>query len=247
MTTENPPKEGPKAPRRPRSQRSARLSRKTRSAHALAQAVLQALREDPDLAALSTRPALQPLRDQLQEDEEVLAAASRQRIGAARRLQGAASRRHTGAQQLFAACGEIRRRVKVRFRGPRHAELRRAFGEGQAANAAKPETVQALAERVLTGAAQHPAALKEVRVGAATLQRLQQLLDALREGVPERAVLRAERRQVTAELAATAARVHGTCAAILEQAAAALGAPAHQGLQTLRALVEGPSLGRRRG
>lgn len=234
MATENTPKR--------RSQRSARLSRKTRSGHELASALLTLFTDDPTLTELGQQPTMTPLLALLKQDEATLASAAALRIGAARRLQGASSRRHTTAQQLFAGCGEIRRRIKVRFRGPRHEELRRSFGEGHAANAAKPETVLALAEHILRGAALHPEAMKEVRVGPPTLQRLNQLLTTLREGRPERASLRHERHQVHEDLGKTAARVQTTSAALLEQAEALLSPTRSADLQALRllqALVRG--------
>ena len=156
----------------PRSKnQSAHLSRKTRVAHAAGEEILAHLREDPVLRVLAEQQTLKDDVAALKQAVGVLATAPQKRIGAARRLQGAASRRQTAAQQLFAACGEIRRRVKIRFRGPRHQELRQGFGEGLAANASKPETVLCFADQILQSAAQHPDALREVRILPSTIRR----------------------------------------------------------------------------
>ena len=84
--------------------------------------------------------------------------------------KGAPSCRSTGLPAREP--GEIRRRVKIRFRGPRHQELRQGFGEGLAANASKPETVLCFADQILQSAAQHPDALREVRILPSTIRRV---------------------------------------------------------------------------
>src|SRR5437016_2029403 len=104
-------------PKRRRTPKSARLSRHTRAAYQSAQALLSGLHDEkhPSLRALHDEPEARQLIDQLQEDIAILAVAPTLRIGAARRLQGASSRRRTASYTLFEACAEVRRRVKLRF------------------------------------------------------------------------------------------------------------------------------------
>src|SRR5262245_26321434 len=118
-----------KVPRR-RSTRSTQISQKTRAAHEGGQAFMERLQKDPALRVLRDDMEGRKLIEQLHHDLAILAVAPMLRIGAARRLQGASSRRRTTSQSLFEACADIRRRIKNRYRGPRHAALRRAFGEG---------------------------------------------------------------------------------------------------------------------
>ena len=203
MATERPPKKRP--------QRSTQLSRQTRGAQELAELVLNQIHiEGGPLASLAQQDGVEPLLTQLRQDLAVLADAPKLRIGAARRIQGASARRQTMAQQLFAVCAEIRRRVKVRFRGPRHADLRHAFGEGMAANPSKPETVLSLAERICTAAQEssHAEALRTVRIGPPTVQRLTRMLASLREGRPERQDLQGERRRIVGELSTVLSLIH---------------------------------------
>lgn len=208
-----------KAPRR-RSARSAQISKYTRTAFEGGQRLLERMTSDPALAALREDPKVQPLVEQLREDLAILGVAPTLRIGAARRLQGASSRRRTASLALFDACAEIRRRVKLRYRGPRHAELRRAFGEGLPASPAKPETVLLFSQQILAAAPEHVEALRVVRVGPPTLQRVATLQQALRDCAPERVELRAARRQVAENLVQLADRVNDACAALRERAPA---------------------------
>jgi hypothetical protein len=205
--------------KRRRSSKSARLSRHTRAAYQGAQSLLRRIDEHPALRPLGEEPEAQQLIDQLRQDVDILKVAPTLRIGAARRLQGASSRRRTASYALFAACAEVRRRVKLRFRGPRHLALRRAFGEGTPASPAKPESVLVLAEQILSAAPAHATELRQVRIGPPTVQRLTKLRDNLRACAPERVELRAARRQVSDSLAQIADRVGGLCSALLAIAA----------------------------
>lgn len=196
------------APKRKRSAKAHALSLRTRAAYlegrALAEALAAAALPEPEARLLA----------ELQADLETLSQAPTLRIAAARRVQGARSRRQTAAQALFDACAEVRRRVKSRYRGPRHAELRRAFGEGAPASPSKPETVLALAAQVLAAAPQHEAALREVRVGPPTLERIAKLRQELEASASERSDLRRARRATAERLDVLAARVEKTCAAL---------------------------------
>lgn len=78
--------------------------------------------------------------------------------------------------QLYLLCTEIRLRVRRRFHGPAHKELRCAFGEGLPAAPHKPAAVKRLAEQILSGAAAHNNVLGLVRVHAPTLKRMVRLL-----------------------------------------------------------------------
>lgn len=194
---------------RPRKITSSKQSRRTRAAYELGCQLLRRADEDPAWAALAD--ASRPLVEELQQSLEILGMAPQLRIGAARRLQGVASRRRTAAQSLFEICVEIRRRVKQHFRGPKHAELRRAFGEGLPASPAKPGTALQLATQILAGAATYGAELRLVHVRAQTLTRLQRLLDSLRAAIPERGELRSAQQQISHNLRQLAERVEELC------------------------------------
>jgi hypothetical protein len=202
-----------KAPRR-RSAKSAQLSKHTRNAFENGQRFLERVTTDPALTPLREDPEGRQLIEQLRQDLSILGVAPTLRIGAARRLQGASSRRRTASHALFDACAEIRRRVKLRYRGPRHAELRRAFGEGLPASPAKPETVLLFSQQILAAAPDHTDALREVRVGPPTIQRVANLQQSLRDCAPERIELRTARRQVSDNLVQLATRVNSVCVAI---------------------------------
>lgn len=202
-----------KAPKK-RTARSTRLSHQTRAARAQAQALLATLADPAAQAALADNSEAQQLLVQLRQDAAVLSQAPKARIVAARRIQGAASRRQHTAQRLFTVCNEVRRRIKVRFRGPRHAALRRAFGEGIPANPAKPVGIADFAQRVLAAAPFHSEALAAVRVGPPTLRSIEKMLAILQQGRPERTALRGTRRQVVETLGAVAARVNRACEAL---------------------------------
>lgn len=176
-----------------------------------AQKFLQSITINPALQALQENAESRQLVEQLQQDVAILKAAPKLRIGAARRLQGAASRRQTAAQALFDACAAVRRRVKLRYRGPKHAQLRRDFGEGLAASPAKPETVLNFAELILSSAPLHVTELRQVRVGPPTINRIVSLKDNLKEIRPERMELRVARRKVSDNLVAVADRVNTLC------------------------------------
>ncbi|MCS6915086.1 MAG: hypothetical protein RMK29_12340 [Myxococcales bacterium] len=177
--------------------------------------LLERISNDPMLAPLREDAEARHLVEQLRQEVAVLAMAPTLRIGAARRLQGVASRRRTAAHALFAACAEIRRRVKLRYRGPRHQTLRRAFGEGMPASPAKPETVLQFAQQILSAAPHYSSQLREVRVRAPTLQRVANLQKGLRACTPERLELRTARRQISDTLAQTATRANALCAALI--------------------------------
>ncbi len=195
------------------------MSRHTRAALESATTLLTQITTHPSLLGLKENQEARLHLSQLQQDLSILQAAPKLRIGAARRLQGVSSRRHTASQTLFDACAEVRRRVKVRYRGPKHADLRRSFGEGLPASPAKPETVLAFADQVLSAGAARPAELREVRVGPPTLSRIAHLRDGLRELRPERSELRLARRKVSDNLVAVADRVNSTCEALIAIAA----------------------------
>ncbi len=203
-----------KTPKR-RSSKSTQLSRHTRAALETATQLLESITAYPSFSGIKDDPEAGPHLSQLTQDLAILQTAPKLRIGAARRLQGVSSRRQTASQTLFDACAEVRRRVKVRYRGPRHTELRRVFGEGLAASPAKPETVLAFAEQVLRAAVDHDAELRQVRVGPPTLQRLAHLRDGLRDLRPERTELRVARRLVSDNLVAVADRVNEACVALI--------------------------------
>lgn len=202
-----------KSPRR-RSAKSAQLSKHTRTAYENGRRFLDRATSEPALQPLREDPEGQQLLEQLRQDLSVLGVAPTLRIGAARRLQGASSRRRTASHALFDACAEIRRRVKLRYRGPRHGELRRAFGEGLPASPAKPETVLLFSQQILEAAPQHEDALREVRVGPPTIQRVANLQQSLRDCAPERVELRTARRQVSDNLVQLATRVNSVCVAL---------------------------------
>ena len=202
-----------KAPRR-RSAKSAQLSKHTRTAYENGRRLMERVVTDPALSCLKEDPEAQQLLEQLLQDLAILGVAPTLRIGAARRLQGASSRRRTASHALFDACAEIRRRIKLRYRGPRHLELRRVFGEGLPASPAKPETVLLFAQQILSAAPEHTDALREVRVGPPTIQRVGNLLGNLRSCAPERVELRTARRQVSDNLVQIATRVSSLCVAI---------------------------------
>jgi hypothetical protein len=188
--------------------------KKTRAALAEGAAALEALGEPQD-------EATRELVAQLLAGMELLAQAPSTRIRAARRVQGASRRRETGAALLLAACAEVRLRIKRRYRGPRHAELRRAFGEGVAASAAKPVLVLELADRILAAAPKHRAELREVRVLEQTLTRIERLAGALRDVASARAKLATARREVRASLIEIATVVEKLAALLRERAGGA--------------------------
>lgn len=154
---------------------------------------------------------------QLLAGMDLLAQAPATRISAARRVQGASRRRETRAALLLAACAEVRMRVKRRHRGPRHAELRRAFGVGLAASAAKPALVLELADRILSSVPAHRAELREVHVMGQTLARIERLAAALREATTARGTMTDARRQVRASLVQIAVSVERLAAAVRER------------------------------
>jgi hypothetical protein len=184
------------------------LGRRTRAAVERGRRLLQAL-EDPALRAAD--PELARLRDEIARGIDQLSRAPALRIGAARRIQGAMSRRHTAAQALFTVCIEVRRRVRLQFRGPRHDELRHAFGEGMPANPDKPGSVLLLAERILQAAAAHPEALRRVGVRTNTVARLRRLAEQLGATEPERGELRQARLEVLRSLSELAEQVEARC------------------------------------
>lgn len=208
---------------RPRKTASSKQSRKTRAAYDQGREVLRLAEEDPAWAAL--RDGASPLLEELQQSLELLGMAPQLRIGAARRLQGVASRRRTAAQSLFEICVEVRRRVKQHFRGPKHAELRRAFGEGLPASPAKPGTALQLAAQILAAADAHAAELRLVHVRAQTLQRLQRLERSLRAAIPERGELRSAQQQISHNLVQLAERVEELCQRLSQLAGQSLPAP----------------------
>jgi hypothetical protein len=229
----------PKAPRR-RSAKSAQLSKHTRTAYENGQHFLERVTSDPALAPLREDPEGRQLIEQLRQDLSILGVAPTLRIGAARRLQGASSRRRTASHALFDACAEIRRRVKLRYRGPRHAELRRVFGEGLPASPAKPETVLLFSLQILAAAPEHVEALREVRVGPPTIQRVANLQQSLRDCAPERVELRTARRQVSDNLVQLATRVNSVCVALHTLAARLCPTDDVQGLLPPEAPVKAP-------
>lgn len=180
--------------------------------------LLDTVQRDPDLRPLTEAEEAKTIIEQLRLDLQVLDAAPKLRIGAARRLQGVASRKRTASQALFDACAKVRRRIKLRYRGPRHTELRRLFGEGYSASPAKPETVLSFADKVLTAAAAHPAELREVRIGPPSIKRIADLQKNLRDTRPQRVELRTARKQVCEDLSQVAQRVHDLCRSLGELA-----------------------------
>lgn len=199
---------------RKRSALALRESKKTRAALEAGAAALKALGEPQD-------EATRELVAQLLAGMELLAQAPNTRIRAARRVQGASRRRETGAALLLAACAEVRLRVKRRYRGPRHAELRRAFGVGLAASAAKPVLVLELADRILAAVPAHRAELREVHVMGQTLTRIGRLAAALRDATAARGTMTEARRQVRASLVQIAVSVEKLAAAVRERAGGA--------------------------
>ena len=107
-----------------------------------------------------------------------------------------------------------RRRVKARWRGPKHAELRRAFGEGQPASPGKLDTTLAFADQVLRGAQGYALWLRTARVLPPTIRRIEHLRSELLGIRPERTELRVARRKVVDDLVATADRVNAACEAL---------------------------------
>ncbi|MCS6912984.1 MAG: hypothetical protein RMK29_18340 [Myxococcales bacterium] len=184
---------------------SSKQSRRTRAAYELGRALLQRVQEDPTWQGLQQEAG--PLLVELREAVEILAIAPQLRIGAARRLQGVVSRRRTTAQALFEMCVAVRQRIKHHFRGPRHAALRRAFGEGLPASPAKPGSTLQLATQILEAAATHPDAVRRVHVRAQSLARLQRLREELRAATPEKGELRQAQQQIAHNLAQIAQRV----------------------------------------
>ena len=196
----------PAAKRRKRSAAALARTRRLRAAYEAGRARATVL------AAAPLPEAEARLLAELQEALETLGRAPALRISAARRVQGARSRRQTAAQVLFDVCAEVRRRVKKRYRGPRHAELRRAFGAGAPASPGKAETVLALAAQILAAAPAHEEALREVRVLEPTLARIAKLRQELEATTGERGDLRRARRATAERLDVLAARVARLCA-----------------------------------
>ena len=100
-------------------------------------------------------------------------------VRAVRRVQGADSRRRILLRDLYAACIEVRAAVKKQHRGPRHAELRRAFGEGLHASPGKPPTVLVLAAAILSAVVRYPEAPRRAGIRPAALLRLRRLREDL--------------------------------------------------------------------
>lgn len=196
------------APRRKRSASALALTRRIRASYDAGRALAEALAAAPLLEGEARILA------ELQADIETLGQAPTLRITAARRVQGASSRRRSASTALFDACAEVRGRVRKRYRGPRHAELRRAFGEGAPASPAKTETVLALAAQILEAAPQHEAELREVRVLEPTLAKIAKLRAQLLQATSERSDLRRARRATAERLSVLAARVEKACAAL---------------------------------
>lgn len=163
---------------------------------------MQALREEPGASSLI---------EQVRQELSQLSLSPKLRIVAVRRRQGAVSRRQTTTQALFVSCTEIRRRVKIRYRGPRHAALRRAFGEGLPASAAKPESVLRLAQQILAAAPAHAEELREVRVGPPTLRRVDGLCERLRASSADRAEWRSTEQQLAHTVENALARLSALC------------------------------------
>jgi hypothetical protein len=183
---------------------------------------LEQIEREPEFARLKKEEGARQMIEKVSQEVALLAMSPKMRIVAVRRRQGAASRRQTAAQSLFTAATEIRRRIKLRYRGPRHAALRKAFGEGMPASAAKPESVLRLAQQVLEAAPAHAAELREVRVGPPTLGRVAGLCERLRASTSDRQEWRTTEQELSQNLLGVAARVMELCDA-LESAAARLG------------------------
>ena len=199
-----------------------RLSRATRAAYEAGSAVLALVADDEELRRrLDVMSALKAPLDRLASAVCVLATAPRQRISAARRVQGAAARQETTSALLFGACSEIRRRIRLHFRGARWQIVRRSFGEGIGASGTKPTSALLLARTILEGAARHPEALREARVHRASLERVTALTKILETAAPERKVLHEDRRRVAEHLSEVAKDAVLACEAILHAAEAA--------------------------
>lgn len=199
---------------RAQRRRPLRLSRETRAAYDNAVALLRRLTAEQSLPRLEQDATARPLLDRLRQDLEVLSMAPQLRIGAARRLQGADSRRQTTALSLFEVCTEVRRRIKTHFRSPRHLPLRRAFGEGLPASPAKLGTTLILAEQILAAAESYPAELRLAHVRGATLGRIGKLRGQLRATMPEKVELRLAQKKLGQDLTQLAARVNELCVAL---------------------------------
>src|SRR5437016_812572 len=101
-----------------KKRRSSGPRRRIRAAYERAQELLGRLAYEASSHKLENDPEIRPLLDQVREEVALLALSPKMRIVAVRRRQGAASRRQTAAELLFAAATEVRRRIKIRYRGP---------------------------------------------------------------------------------------------------------------------------------
>jgi hypothetical protein len=142
----------------------------------------------------------------LRRDLDILIGAGRRRLSASCAISGASRRRATQLRDLLHAAAQIRAQVRAQFRGPAHAEVRRAFGTGHVVGESKNVAkVVALAEQVLAAAQAHPEALRAAGVWPQQVRQVKRLLAQVL--APERAALLAQRRDMIDEVMAAAERI----------------------------------------
>lgn len=166
-----------------------------------------ALLDRYEIKLVAPTPEIEQRHDRLKRDVELLGQAATLRIRAARKVQGAATRKREGARRLFEACNEIRRRVKARYRGPKYAQLRGCFGEGVPVSDTKPGMVITLAQLILRSAENQRAELERAGVHLASIRRLTRLLVELIDAKVELPSFRADQRRLVGELAQAAKRI----------------------------------------
>lgn len=191
--------------------------RKRKPVSALMFDIHAARRQAEAVLAVAERPpegTMPPAPDKLaalRADVALLYSAPARRITVSRGVQGVSSRYKALSRELYDMCSDIRGRVKDRYRSEQHQELRRAFGEALPAAREKPPTVISFAEQLLKAASKHANVLREIRLRAPSLKKLDRLTTSLRSCPEERAEKRAARRQTNQELRQTVRRVLILC------------------------------------